>query len=60
MGKANNLHMGRFGFIGENTLVLDTQYCICLPSFLWPRGMLDLSSPTGDGTHIPCIGNIES
>ena len=40
--------MDRFGFIGENTLVLDTQFCICLSSFLWPHGTWDLSSPTGD------------
>ena len=46
MDKAKNLHMDRFGFIGEN--IQYTQYCICLPSFLWPHSMWDLSSPTGD------------
>ena len=60
MDKAKNLHMDRFGFIGENTLVFDAQYCIYLPSFLWSHSMWDLSSPIRDGTHIPCIENIES
>ena len=26
----------------------------------WPRGMWDLSSPTRDGTHAPCIGRAQS
>ena len=32
------------------------QYCFCILCFgFWPRGVGDLSSPTRDWTHIPCI-----
>ena len=36
------------------------EFVTILPLFyvlaLWPRGMWDLSSPTRDRTHTPCIG----
>ena len=36
------------------------QYCFCFMIFFWPQGMWDLSSPTRDRTHNPCIGRAES
>ena len=32
------------------------KHCFCFVLLLWPRGMWDLSSPTRDQTHTPCIG----
>ena len=32
--------------------------CVCVV-FATPRGMWELSSPTGDVTHAPCSGSME-
>ena len=46
-------------FITNNNFEVNINVFMCLFIF-FDHSMWDLSSPTKDGTHIPCTGSVES